>query len=638
VQLNSVRTRLLLLAALLAALLPLAPVADADPSPPGRTSSFRTTYGYIPVAQGDPLTATELHYKVELPDPNRFGPGPYPTVVDYSGYYPGLYIYDGLAEKFLDQGYAVAGVNIRGTGCSGGRFDYFEPLESRDGAEAIDWLGEQPWSNGRVAMVGKSYPGITQLFVAPQRPRHLVAIVPGSVFGDLYRDVPYPGGILNAAFAGGWSAGRIADQGLIYEEYPTVKDDPKCMQHQAEHAPNAPFNPFVRAVQPQNNFDGDLYHERSPWYFADQINVPVMLVEAFQDEEVGSRAMELIERLAPGLPWRMSVTNGDHGEYYGEEMFPQIARFLAYYLRQQVPAGDAYEGLSFDDALTLYQAEDRVTWNVENGANGGRKAAYQQTFDTWPPSDTEVWRLALTGAHTLEPVPNASLLKAHGKGLSRSAAADPADAPPAVVTYNYAPGIGSQERGGFDIRGEPPASWSDRPQPGTFAEFTTAPLESDKVLFGPASADLWVSSTAADTDFEVTVSEVRPDGKEMFVEQGWLRASHRKLDPAQSTALRPYQTHLATDIQPLVPGTPTPVRIEVFPFGHVFRAGSQLRFTVAAPHVRPDLWGFAALPAPAVNTIYTGGAYASTLALPLMGGLGAQQPLPPCTLRNQPCR
>jgi putative CocE/NonD family hydrolase len=594
-----------------AALLPLTPMAKADRNPAGRTS-----YGYIPVAQGTDQ-ATELHYKVELPDPAAWGDGPYPTVVDYSGYFPGLYIYDGLAERFLDAGYAVAGVNIRGTGCSGGQFDYFEPRESQDGAEAIEFLAAQAWSNGRVAMVGKSYPGITQLFVAAQQPPHLVAIVPGNVFGDLYRDVPYPGGILNATFAGGWSAGRIADQALIHE-YDEPHSEQTCMEHQAEHAPNPAFNPFVKAVQPQNNFDGDLYHERSPWYFADQISVPTMLVEAFQDEQVGSRAIELIERLQPGLAWRLSVTNGDHGEYYGEEMFPQVLRFLSYHLKQEIPAGDTqYAGLSFEDALAQYTAEDRVTVNFENGANGGRRAAFRKTFHTWPPSQTEVWRLGLGSDGSLAETPAAT----DGK-----------------VDYNYAPGIGSQERGGFDLEGEPPAQWTDRPADGTSASFTSAALDADKMLFGPASADLWISSTAPDTDLELTLTEVRPDGQEMFVEQGWLRASHRKLDPALSTDLRPFQTHLVTDVQPLVPTMATPVRVEIFPFGHVFRAGSRIRLTVAAPHVKPDLWGFAALPVPARNSIHVGPATPSSLALPLMAGEAAPTPLPPCTLRSQPCR
>lgn len=595
---QSVRTRVFLVAAVVATLLTASPSSRANHGP-------LISYGYIPVAQGTP-DATELHYKLILPDPSVHGNGPYPLVVDYSGYVPGAYIYDGLDHRFLEHGYAVAGVNIRGTGCSGGKFDYFEPIQSRDGKEAIDWLGSQRWSNGKVAMVGKSYPGITTLFVAAEQPERLTAIVPGHVFGDLYRDVPYPGGILNATFAGGWSAGRIVDQASFLHSYPQFRSDPVCVEHQAEHAPNPVFNPFVRAVQPQNNFDSDFYHQRSPWYFAEKIDVPTMLVQSYQDEQVGSRAIELIDRFRPGLPWRLVATNGDHGEYYSEGtvddvvIFDDIVRFLAVYMK----GGDR----------AAYEAEDKVVINWETGAKGGRKAAYSRTYKTWPPPHQQVWRLPLGADGVL--------------GSTEAGA----------VPYTYAPGIGSQQRGGYAIRGEPRASWSDRAAPGTSASFTTPPLDADKVLLGTASVDLWVSSTAVDTDFEVTLSEVRPDGQEMFVQQGWLRASHRKEDPALSNPLRPFQTHLAGDVQPLVPLQPTAMRIEVFPFGHIFRAGSRVRLTIAAPHVRPDLWGFAALPTPARNTIHTGAGYPSSLALPLLAGETAETPLPPCTLRNQPCR
>ena len=580
--------------ALLVASLSLVPVARADHEP-------RHVTGYIPVAQGTDK-ATTLHYQVLLPDPARHGNGPYPTVVDYSGYMPAISIYDGLDDRFLEAGYAVAGVNIRGTGCSGGTFDYFEPVQSTDGAEAIEFLGTQPWSNGKVAMVGKSYPGITQLFVAAQRPAHLTAIVPGHVFGDLYRDVPFPGGILNATFSAGWSAGRIVEM-YVGPQHAFETGDQQCAENQALHAANPPFNPFVRAIP--NQYDGDLFHERSPWYFADRINVPTFLIEAWQDEQVGSRATNLTERFAPGLPWRMLVTNGDHSEYYGPEVFPHVLEFL-----------DVYMGATTRGERKQYAKRDRVIVNFENGTHGGQRAGWHQTYETWPVPGTEAWRLYLHDDGTMSEQPEPA-----GGGLS----------------YTYAPGIGSQQRGDFSIQDEPPASWDDRPAEGTSASFTTSPMDRDHVLLGTGSLDLWLSSTAVDTDLEVTLSEVRPDGTEMFVQQGWLRASHRKENPAHSNELRPYQTHLVEDVQPLVPGQPVPMRVEIFPFGHVFRTGSKVRVTVAAPHIRPDLWGFAALPIPAQNTIWTGGTLVSSLALPLVPGI-AEAPLPPCTLRSQPCR
>jgi hypothetical protein len=154
-----------------------------------------------------------------------------------------------------------------------------------------------------------------------------------------------------------------------------------------------------------------------------------------------------------------------------------------------------------------------------------------------------------------------------------------------------------------------------------------------------ASADLWLSSTATDTDVQVTLSEVRPDGSETYIERGWLRASHRKLDAAASTPLRPVQTHLQSDAAPLEPGLPTPMRVEVFPFAHTIRRGSALRMIIDAPTGLTGFWGLNYLKTPAVDTVYHDHAHPSRLVVGVVPGEQAQVPLPACdTLQNQPCR
>ena len=647
--------RALVLVSLVGSLLPgvlASPAVATHDSLPGCAKERIT--GYIPVAQDNPLEATELHYQVFLPKDEVAGPGPYPAVMDYSGYQPGLHIWDGLDDHFTCQGYAVVGLSIRGTGCSGGDFDYFEPRQAEDGREAIEFLTKQPWSNGRLAMVGKSYPGITQLFVAGQPlerggdvdvPDGLVAIVPGHVFGDLYRDVPYPGGIMNVTFAAGWSAGRIYEpfQAPIENQFNKRELDPRCTRNMAEHAANPPQNPFVKALY--NHYDGDLFKERSPWYFADNIDVPTMLVESWQDEQVGSRATNLIERFRPDLEWRALFTNGDHGEYYEDHVLPHIDDFLRFHLAREIPGGyqggtvtettpkhedpkhhdkDVDKGKvtettrpeTFEEALSRYNAEDPVRINWETRNDDG--ISWSQTYGAWPPPNQTPWRLHFNDAGTMTTAP---------------------DPDGGSVSYNYTPGVGTQARGGYKLTGALPdqtkGDWSKRPPEGTYAMFESPTLESDKLMAGSGSVDLLVSSTAPDTDFQVTLTEVRPDGKEMFVQQGWLRASHRKEDPAHSTELRPYQTHMATDARPLVPGQATEMRLEIFPFAHAFRTGSKIRLYVEAPHVQPDLWGFALLPTPAVNTIDVAG---SSVALPVLEGDPAQTGLPGCNIRNQPCR
>ena len=86
---------------------------------------------------------------------------------------------------------------MRGTGCSGGAFDYFEPLQGLDGYDVIETVARQPWAaRHKVGMMGVSYGGISQLFVAATRPPDLAAIAPLSVI-DNTQTTLYPGGILN---------------------------------------------------------------------------------------------------------------------------------------------------------------------------------------------------------------------------------------------------------------------------------------------------------------------------------------------------------------------------------------------------------------------------------------------------------
>ena len=146
--------------------------------------------------------------------------------------------------------------------------------------------------------------------------------------------------------------------------------------------------------------------------------------------------------------------------------------------------------------------------------------------------------------------------------------------------------------------------------------------------------------TAEEADLEVNLTEVRPDGQEIYVQSGWLRASHRGLSD-ESTALRPIHTHLEEDAAALVPGEWTQIRVELFPFAHAFRAGSQLRLSVDNPGGSRPEWTFIVtdLPDGTTHTVGHSEAYPSSVLLPVVPGLAAATELPPCpSLRGQPCR
>ena len=182
-------------------------------------------FQYIETRDGTTLSAY-----VVLPGPVE--DGPYPTVVEYSGYNPSDPIsgLGGLGGDFDVTtlcgifptlckapaqpgsllaglfGYAVVGVNVRGTGCSGGAYDFFETMQVLDGYDVIETVAAQPWvKNNKVGMVGLSYPGISQLFVAQTNPPSLAAIAPLSVYGDTASGILAPGGLLNTGFATSWA-------------------------------------------------------------------------------------------------------------------------------------------------------------------------------------------------------------------------------------------------------------------------------------------------------------------------------------------------------------------------------------------------------------------------------------------------
>jgi uncharacterized protein len=125
------------------------------------------------------------------------------------------------------------------------------------------------------------------------------------------------------------------------------------------------------------------------------------------------------------------------------------------------------------------------------------------------------------------------------------------------------------------------------------------------------------------------------------VQNGWLRASHRKLDAARSTPLDPVPTHLKRDAAPLPAGTFSLVRVPIFPVAHAFRAGSRIRVTVEAVGGDRPRWDFATVDdGDTTNTIAIGGPSGSQLVLPVVAGATANgTPLPaPTALRGEPNR
>lgn len=604
-------------------------------------------FGYLEVRDG-----TTLSVNVALPGPPDAGP--YPTVVEYSGYTPSDPDETGFADLFNALGYAYVGVNVRGTGCSGGSYRFFEYAQNLDGYDVVETVAAQPWVLGnRVGMVGVSYPGISQLFVAQTQPPSLAAITPFSVLDDSYRSTAYPGGLLNTGFALEWIGDRVADAEPEGQEWAAARiaaGDEECAANQRLRLQN-PDLPAELVAAPY--YDPELADELAPWRFVDRITVPTFIAGAWQDEQTGGRFPTMLDRFTGTDHLYASLTNGLHIDSIGGGIFPRYVEFLDLYVAQRTPSftgaaavvpflaaalfgteglafpPERFAGMAHEEALAAFEAEPPIQVLFENGAADGVAPLtplprFVESFDAWP-------------IPTLEPTP--WYLDDDGS-LTEVAPGDTATAeylalPDGIPATFY--------------EGDSSALWRStvvwdwqEPAPGTAASFLSPPLDETLVMAGSASADLYLASNLGDTDVEVTLSEVRPDGQEVYVQSGWLRASQRALDEAASTELRPAHTHLEADAEPLPDGSTDELaltRVEIFPFAHVFRADSQIRLAVDAPGGNRAVWEFDTIAGGEQVSIGTGGDSASRVVLPVVPGVEVPADAPACeSLRGQPCR
>lgn len=633
---------------------------DTPPQALYDTQQLVPGFQYITTRDG-----TRLSAEITLPGPAD--QGPYPTVIEYSGYdpsHPGAPQPSTQIAQLL--GYATVGVNIRGTGCSGGAFDFFEPLQGLDGYDVVETVAAQPWVlNHRPGMVGISYPGIAQTFVAPTRPPHLAGIAALSVVADTYRSLADPGGIPNIGFPRDWAQqrddgakpyGQGWEQGIVDAGGP---NGTQCAENQLMRHQNASLvsefdaHPFREPVAAADAL--------SPALLASKIDVPVFMGGAWQDEQTGGQSSLIWPNLTgvPAGELKVFGTNGTHVDSLVAEL-DRWYEFLEFYVAHRVPhisptlralapalfaaaigvggvqlPPDRFDNTkSYASQLALYEAEPPVRILFENGAGnaanlGAPIGRYEMSFTSWPPSQA---------------VPTAWYFQPDQK-LASTPPTVADDAGDASTSYVYDP----TAKPATDFHGSTSDIWTAHPAfdwralpLGKALAFDSAPLPSTVVAAGPGSVNLWLRSTAPDTDLEVTLSELRPDGKELYVQNGWLRASHRALD-ASSTALQPVHPETSASAAPLPTGQFVSARVALFPFAHIFRAGSRLRITVEAPGGNRPFWAFGDLAAAGtvVNDIAHSSGRPSDLVLPVIPNPapGIPASLPPCgSLRGEPCR
>jgi uncharacterized protein len=606
-------------------------------------------------------------------------PGGWPTLIEYSGY---AYAdpsgpTSGIAALANAMGFAVVDVSMRGTGCSAGAFDFFEPLQNLDGYDVIQTIAHQSWVlDHKVGMMGISYGGISQLFTAQTDPPALEAISPLSVI-DTTATTLYPGGILNTGFAVAWAKERQAQAQVAgaqgtqpYAESQIKSGDQTCKQNQVLHGEAANL---LGKIRRNSHYKPSVADSLDPITFVHKIHVPTFMACQFTDEQTGGHCPALVAHFTGTKQKWFNFTNGAHIDSLDPETYDHWYDFLELYVAHQAPMVNASKNQpvgplfcqvgfgtsdcqnmtfppdpiqsipSYSAALSAFKKIPEVRVLFDNGAGkspngqsmpGDPYPAFTHYFSSIPVPGTKAERWFFGPGGTL----TGGQAKHRGIDSYTSNAS-------ALPKNDY---TGSTETGGlWGNASQWKWNWKQNPA-GTAVSYVSSPLKKDTTVVGAGAVHVWIRSSSRDVDLQATISEVRPDHNETFVQDGWMRASERKLSTGtnnifkqKSTLLAPIPSELASDVKALPKGKFVEVVIPLYYEGHVYRKGSRVRVTIAAPNGVQPIWSFDHT-RPGKGTANVSVAFSkhmpSSLILPVVP-MSVPTGLPACpSLRNEPCR
>ena len=479
------------------------------------------------------------------------GAGRFPVILTYGPYAKGLAFQEGYAdqwqlmvsqhpdvargstnahqnwevadpEKWVPDGYVCVRVDSRGAGRSPGQLDPYSPRETRDLYECIEWAAAQPWSTGKIGLNGISYYAMNQWHVASLHPPHLAAMCVWEGAADFYRDGTHHGGILSS-FWRNWYDKQVTvvqhgvgERGARHLVTGEPVAGPETLTEAGLAAARVPFGEQIR----DHPLDDDYYRARSAnWQ---EITVPFLTAANWGGQGLHTRGnFEGFTQAASPHKW-LEVHGLEHWTHFYTDYGVDLQkRFFACFLHG-------------DDSG--WRDQPPVQLQVRT-LDGFRQRAERE----WPLARTDWRRL---------------YLRPERQELSAEVGA-----------------------------GEESVSYR---ADGEGITFTAPPAPQEMEITGPVAARLFVSSSTTDADLFCVLRVFAPGGEEVTfagaidphtpAAQGWLRMSHRKLDPQLSTPYRPYHCH--DEIQPLTPEEVYQAEVEIWPTSVVIPAGYRVALTV----------------------------------------------------------
>jgi len=503
----------------------------------------------VPMRDGIVLRA-DVHRPVDGGEyPVLIAASPYPRQIQDLGA-PMGFIEAGATDFFVPRGYVHVIANLRGTGGSEGTFGFHDAQERLDLFDLVEWAAEQPWSNGRVGMIGISYFAMTQLEAASQHPPHLEAIFPIATSSDLYEGVYHHG---NSTFISPFlsmvgttsehndlwrgtliaAARRVLNTPRLHKKFATMNGESSIGIMKAalrlHHDPH-PWDDLWRSVAVEHQARDSWWDERNVLPLLEDVTIPVYLGCDWENVPLHlPGTFGALEALSRNSRVRVAMLGQFGLTWPWESLHVEALAWFDHWLKEK-------------DTGILEGPPIRYWLPV---------ADEWRTADSWPPPGYDFRELVLSADGSLGeggPPTGSREYLTLGVGLNR-ARTSPADPPP-------------------------------------FLTWTTHPLERDWDVVGNMEVLLDAQSTAIDTTWILTLQDVAADGSTVDITQGYLRASLRLVDDEASLPGAPELP--CRQSEGITIGETVQYRIPLVPNARRVVAGHRLRLVLTSDDQRED--------------------------------------------------
>lgn len=527
----------------------------------GSTKSY-----YVPAHNGTKLA-------VDVYVPNGYQNEKLPALLEFTRYWrsmenpktgepiPSLRERDSL---FLRHDYVLVKVDVRGTGASYGRRPgEYTPIEVQDAKYVVEWVINQPWSNGRVGAYGTSYSGTTAELLCATKHDAVKAVIPGWSDFDIYESPGRPYGMVATSFVAEWSKiVKWLDNNVTDVLKMSVRRVTNEFPYEAiaEHKDNPDVLEKARNAKYKDSRFGDFTHiECSPIHWEKEISeskVPMLVLASWMD--AGTAEGALLRFTNFSNPQKLVVMPTSHGGK--SHASPYI---VSNKVVEPVPSKNEQLQLQVDffDHYLKGKKNTVNDWPAIRYYNFGEEVF--KTSEVWPPKGQTRVKYFLGSNQQLK-----SIVTDDSQGFDE-------------YKVNYSATTGKTNRWttqmGRDILNLDNRHTSD----SLFLTYTTEPLKEDLQITGTPFVSLQMSSTHAEGALFVYLEDVDPKGKSRYITEGGLLLEHRKLSKNPMSDEIPYHSFKEADAAPMPVNKVEEITFKLWPTSVLIQKGHSIRIAIA---------------------------------------------------------